>query len=75
MELFQCFASGFAGWRIQDVNHQAQRQYAVQKESDGGTQKGALCAEGFGQRHHQNHIKPGDHDQVHVFSLQIFNAL
>jgi len=63
-------ASGFAPRRVHDVDHQAQGQRTVESKRDDRTQQGALRTECLSHGHHQHHIKPPDHDQVHFFLLK-----
>jgi hypothetical protein len=61
---------GFAAQgRAHHIHDQRHGQSAIQKKGDDGAQDTALGTQRFNQRHHQGHIKPSNHDQVHYFNL------
>ena len=51
--------------RTADVEHDGQRQHAVQQQRDEGAQHGAARPECLGEHHHQHDIGPADRYDLH----------
>ncbi|MBS3910402.1 MAG: hypothetical protein KGZ70_00945 [Hydrogenophaga sp.] len=76
----QAFTSGQAGLELgrfarfiglaslrcaHQVNHQYDWHQTVKKKGHNGSQHGACAVGGFGHRHHEHHVNPTNHHQIH----------